>query len=51
MRVERQPDVPGGPVFEPGDMPTLSASMTEPEPPDEVDALFLGDPDSPQTSR
>ena len=38
-------------VFEPGEMPTLSASMTEPEPPDDVDALFLGDPDSPQTSR
>ena len=31
-------------LFEPGDMPTLSASMTEPEPPDDVDALFLGDP-------
>ena len=31
-------------LFEPGEMPTLSASMTEPEPPDDVDALFLGDP-------
>ena len=38
-------------LFEPGEMPTLSASMTQPEPPDDVDALFLGDPDSPQTSR
>ena len=38
-------------LFEPGEMPTLSASMTEPEPPDDVDALFLGDPGSPQTSR
>jgi hypothetical protein len=31
-------------LFEPGEMPTLSASLTEPEPPDDVDALFLGDP-------
>ena len=31
-------------LFEPSEMPTLSASMTEPEPPDDVDALFLGDP-------
>jgi hypothetical protein len=31
-------------LFEPGEVPTLSASMTEPEPPDDVDALFLGDP-------
>jgi len=31
-------------LFEPGETPTLSASMTEPEPPDDVDALFLGDP-------
>ena len=31
-------------LFEPGEMPTLSASMTQPEPPDDVDALFLGDP-------
>ena len=31
-------------IFEPGEMPTMSASMTEPEPPDDVDALFLGDP-------
>ena len=31
-------------IFEPGEMPTMSASMSEPEPPDDVDALFLGDP-------
>jgi hypothetical protein len=31
-------------LFEPGEMPTLSASATEPDPPDAVDALFLGDP-------
>jgi hypothetical protein len=31
-------------LFEPGEMPTLSASNTEPDPPDDVDALFLGDP-------
>jgi len=31
-------------LFEPGEMPMPSASMTEPEPPDDVDALFLGDP-------
>ena len=29
-------------LFEPGDMPALPAS-SEPEPPDEVDALFLGE--------
>ena len=31
-------------LFELGEMPTLSSSMTEPEPPDDVDTLFLGDP-------
>lgn len=31
-------------LFEPGALPALSASMTEPEPPDDVDALFLGEP-------
>jgi hypothetical protein len=31
-------------LFDPGTMPGLSASVTEPEPLDEVDALFLGEP-------
>jgi hypothetical protein len=30
-------------LFEPGELPTLSAAVTEPDPPDDVDALFLGD--------
>ena len=31
-------------LFEPREMPTLSASAREPDSPDDVDALFLGDP-------
>jgi hypothetical protein len=31
-------------LFEPGEMPTLSASARQPNSPDDVDALFLGDP-------
>jgi hypothetical protein len=31
-------------LFEPGEMPTLSVSAKEPDPPDDVDALFLGEP-------
>jgi hypothetical protein len=31
-------------LFEPGAMPALSASAKEPDPPDDVDALFLGGP-------
>ena len=30
-------------LFEPGDMPALTERLVEPEPPDEVDALFLGE--------
>jgi hypothetical protein len=29
-------------LFEPGEMPALAERLVEPEPPDEVDALFLG---------
>ena len=31
-------------LFEPSELLARSASMTEPEPPDDVDALFLGEP-------
>ena len=31
-------------LFEPGTMPALSESAAEPDPPDDVDALFLGEP-------
>ena len=31
-------------LFEPGAMPTRSESASEPDPPDDVDALFLGEP-------
>jgi hypothetical protein len=30
-------------LFEPGEMPALAERLVEPEPPDEVDALFLGE--------
>jgi hypothetical protein len=30
-------------LFDPGELPALTERLVEPEPPDEVDALFLGD--------
>jgi hypothetical protein len=38
-------------LFEPGDMPALAERLVEPEPPDEVDALFLGASPEGQSER
>jgi hypothetical protein len=42
MLLQAKPMYRADKLFDPTELPTLSASMSEPEPPDEVDALFLG---------
>ena len=44
MQLRAKPMYRADKLFDPSELPSRSASTSEPDPPDEVDALFLGDP-------